>query len=163
MTNPDSENYVTPTDRIAVFDNGGTLWGEQPLYFQAIFAFDRLKEMAKVDPSILTSDVLKAAVAGDMEAVSAAGAEGLLEINDITHAGLSVDEFTANVQRWMATARHPETGLFYSQMTYQPMVELLSYLRDEGFATYIVSGGGIHFIRAFAERCLWYPSPTGDW
>lgn len=158
VTDPASQNYVTPSDRIAVFDNDGTLWGEQPVYFQVIFAIDRLKEMAKADPSVLSSDVLKAAATGDMEVVMAAGVEGLLEIINVTHSGLSVDEFIAIVQQWMTTARHPETGLHYSQMTYQPMVELLSYLRDEGFATYIVSGGGIHFIRAFAEDAYGIPS-----
>lgn len=158
VTNPASENYVIPSDRIAVFDNDGTLWGEQPVYFQVIFAIDRLKEMAKADPSVLTSDVLKAAAAGDMDVIAAAGVEGLLEIINVTHSGLSVDEFTAIVQQWIATARHPVTGLPYDQMTYQPMVELLSYLRDEGFVTYIVSGGGIHFIRAFAEDAYGIPS-----
>ena len=157
VTDAGSATYVTPDDRIAVFDNDGTLWGEQPLYFQLLFALDRLKEMAAADPSILASDVLKAADAGDMETVAAAGEEGLLEIIMVSHSAISVDEFEQDVQKWLAESRHPTTGLRYDQMTYQPMIELLRYLRDEGFATYIVSGGGIHFMRAFVEDAYGIP------
>lgn len=151
VTDPGVDAYVTPADRIAVFDNDGTLWAEKPIYFQLLFAIDRLKEMAVEDPSILSSSVLKAAVEGDMEAVAAGGKEGLLEIVTTTHSGLSVDDFVAASRAWLDEARHPKTGMAYDRMVYQPMLELLSYLRDEGFTTYIVSGGGIHFIRAFSE------------
>lgn len=151
VTDPDSESYVTPADRIAVFDNDGTLWGEQPVYFQLLYGMDRVARLAKDDPSILTSNVLKAAAAGDLKGIFANGEEGLLEVITVSHSGVSVDEFIADVQNWLGTARHPDTGLAYDEMIYQPMLELLRYLRDESFETYIVSGGGVHFIRAFAE------------
>jgi len=151
VTDPASPDYVTPADRIAVFDNDGTLWAEQPLYFQLIYALERLQARAEDDPSILTSDVLKAAAAGDIETVAAGGKEGLLEILAVSHAGMSVEAFQEDVRAWLDTARHPQTGLRYDRMLYQPMLELLRYLRDEGFQTWIVSGGGVHFIRAFAQ------------
>jgi len=157
VTDPDSPDYVTPADRIATFDNDGTLWSEQPVYFEGVFAVDRLREMAAEDESILTSDVLRAAVHGDMAAVAAAGEEGLLEILMTTHSGLPVGAFIDEVQDWMAIARHPATGMAYDQMVYQPMLELLRYLRDEGFSTWIASGGGLHFIRAFAEEAYNIP------
>ncbi len=157
VTDPASADYVTPSDRIAVFDNDGTLWAEQPVYFQFLFALDRLKEMAEADPTVLTSDVLKAAAAGDLDTVSAAGTEGLLEIVAVTHSGLSVADFIAEVQAWLETAHHPETGRRYDAMIYQPMLELLRYLRDEDFTTFIVSGGGVHFLRAFAETAYNIP------
>jgi len=151
VSDPASANYVTPADRVAVFDNDGTLWSEKPVYFQLLYALDRLAEKAKDDPSILTSDVLKAAASGDMEAVAKSGEEGLLEIVMVSHSGLSVPEFQADVADWLKTAKHPTSELAYTEMTYQPMLELLRYLRDEGFETYLVSGGGIHFMRAFVE------------
>ena len=157
VTDASSEDYVTPSDRIAVFDNDGTLWGEQPVYFQLIYAVDTVKEMAKNDPSVLTSDALKAAAAGDFAALAKGGLEAILEVINATHSGRSVDDFQANVADWLETAKHPTTGLGYDQMTYQPMVELLSYLRDEDFKTYIVSGGGVHFMRVFAERAYGIP------
>ena len=157
VTDPTSSDYVTPADRIATFDNDGTLWSEKPVYFQGFFAIDRLRAMAAEDEGLLTSDVLRAAAQGDMAAVAAAGEAGLLEILATTHAGLTVDAFIAEVHDWMATARHPETGMAYDDMVYQPMLELLRYLRDEGFSTWIVSGGGLHFIRAFAEEAYNIP------
>ncbi|MFV0303827.1 MAG: HAD family hydrolase, partial [Paracoccus sp. (in: a-proteobacteria)] len=116
-----------------------------------------LKQKAAADPSILSSDVLKAAAAGDMDGMMAGGMEGLLSVVDVAHAGITVEDFQKDAAEWVATARHPTTGMHYAEMTYQPMVELLSYLRDEGFATYIVSGGGVHFIRAFAEGAYGIP------
>jgi len=157
VTDPASDDYVAPADRIAVFDNDGTLWSEKPIYFQGLFAIDRLRMMAAEDASLLNSDVLRAAVQGDLAAVAAAGEAGLLEILATTHSGLSVDAFIAAVREWMASTRHPETGLAHEQMVYQPMLELLRYLRDKGFSTWIVSGGGIHFIRAFAESAYNIP------
>lgn len=157
VTDPASPDYVTPAARIATFDNDGTLWAEQPVYFQLIYAIDRLREKAAADPSILTSDVLRAAAEGDMEGALAAGEEGLLEVLAVSHAGLSVEEFQADVADWLSTATHPTTGMNYNEMVYQPMLELLSYLRDEGFQTWIVSGGGVHFIRAFAEEAYGIP------
>lgn len=157
VTDPDADTYVPPADRIAVFDNDGTLWAEKPIYFQFLFALDRLREMAAADPSILTSDVLKAGAAGDMEAIAAAGTDGILEIVSVTHSGMSVDAFIEDSRAWLDTARHPETGMAYDAMIYQPMLELLAYLRDQDFATYIVSGGGLHFIRAFSESAYNIP------
>jgi phosphoglycolate phosphatase-like HAD superfamily hydrolase len=157
VTDPEAQTYVTPADRIAVFDNDGTLWAEQPAYFQFLFALDRLKEMAAAEPSVLSSDLLKAAAAGDMAAVAASGTEGLLEIVAATHSGMSADAFKAEARAWLDTARHPETGMAYDAMIYQPMLELLSYLRDEGFRTFIVSGGGIDFIRALSESAYNIP------
>lgn len=157
VTDPDSDDYVTPADRIAVFDNDGTLWAEQPVYFQLIFAMDKLAELAESDPSILTSPTLEAAAKGDVEGIAAGGKEALIEVVNASHSGLSVDDFQTSVAEWLDTARHPNTNLPYDQMTYQPMVELLRYLRDEGFTTYIVSGGGIHFMRVFAEKAYGIP------
>ncbi|WP_223421767.1 HAD family hydrolase [Tateyamaria pelophila] len=158
VTDATSDDYVTPSDRIAVFDNDGTLWGEQPVYFQLIYAVDEVKKMAANDPSILTSDALKAAAAGDYAALAAGGEEAILEVINVSHSGRSVADFQASVAEWLATAKHPTTGLGYDQMTYQPMVELLSYLRDEDFKTYIVSGGGIHFMRVFTEQAYGIPN-----
>jgi phosphoglycolate phosphatase-like HAD superfamily hydrolase len=148
VTDPASEDYVTPADRIAVFDNDGTLWAEKPVYFQIFFAMDMVKKM---EESELTSDALKAAAAGDIEALLATGKEGLLEVLAASHTGMSVVEFKESVAAWLESAVHPTTGMPYTAMVYQPMLELLSYLRDEDFATYIVSGGGIDFIRVISE------------
>lgn len=157
VTDPNSDSYVTRSDRVAVFDNDGTLWAEKPVYFQLVFAIDRLRTLAEADPSVLTSDSLKAAARGDMESALAGGEEALLEIITVSHSGLTVEAFIASANDWLATARHPETGLAYKDMVYQPMLELLRYLRDEGFSTYIVSGGGVHFLRAFAEDTYGVP------
>ncbi|AXI48993.1 HAD family hydrolase [Sulfitobacter sp. SK012] len=148
VTDPTSDDYVTPSDRIAVFDNDGTLWAEQPVYFQLYFALDQVKKM---DASSLNSDALKAAAAGDIEALLATGKDGILEVLAVAHTGMSVADFKATVDEWLAEATHPTTGKPYTAMVYQPMLELLSYLRDEDFATYIVSGGGIDFIRVLSE------------
>jgi len=157
VTDPAEATFVPEAQRIAVFDNDGTLWAEQPLYFQALYAFDRLAQKAAADPSIVTSDALRAGANGDIAGALAGGTAALLEIITVSHSGLSVDEFQNDVRDWIATAKHPITGLSYADMTYQPMLELLRYLRDEGFATYIVSGGGIHFMRAFAEKAYGIP------
>lgn len=157
VTDPASPDYVTPSERISTFDNDGTLWAEQPVYFQLIFAVDQVAKMGAADPSLLTTDALKAAASGDMEALLATGKEGLVEVLAASHTGMSVAEFQDDVAQWLATAQHPTLGLRYDQMVYQPMLELLRYLRDEGFDTYIVSGGGIDFIRVFAERVYGIP------
>ena len=157
VTDPDSPDYITPADRIATFDNDGNLWAEQPVYFQLVFAIDRLRERAEADPAILTSDVLRAAAAGDMEGMLAGGMEGLMEVLAVSHSGMSVEAFQADVSDWLASAQHPGTGRLYGEMVYQPMLELLAYLRDEDFQTWIVSGGGVHFVRAFAEEAYGIP------
>lgn len=158
VTDPGSDNYVTTANRIATFDNDGTLWAEQPIYFQLIFAIDIIAELAKDDPSILTSDALKSAAAKDYKAVISGGKDAIIDVLTASHSGMSVDEFQGRVSDWVSSATHPETGLRYDQMTYQPMIELLRYLRDEDFKTYIVSGGGIHFMRVFAEQAYGIPS-----
>ena len=157
VTDPEAGDFVPVEDRIAVFDNDGTLWSEQPAYFQVLYALDVLKGKAGADPSILTSDTLKAAAAGDMESMLAGGVEGLIEVIDVSHSGLSVDDFKASAEAWLTTATHPTADLAFAEMTYQPMVELLRYLRDEGFSTWIVSGGGIDFIRAISEEAYGIP------
>lgn len=157
VTDPESDDFVPEADRIATFDNDGTLWSEQPLYFQGLYALDVLKKKSAADPAILSSEPLKAASAGDMAGIMAGGMEGLLEIVNVSHSGMSVDAFQSDAREWLTTAKHPTSGLTYAQMTFQPMVELLSYLRDKGFDTYIVSGGGVHFLRAFAEDAYGIP------
>ncbi|WP_170570447.1 HAD family hydrolase [Ruegeria atlantica] len=157
VTDPESEDYVTPAARVAVFDNDGTLWAEQPVYFQLTFAMERLAELAKADPSILATPTLEAAANGDLSAMVEGGHDALIEVLDATHSSISVEEFKTIAADWLNTARHPVTDLPYDQMTYQPMVELLRYLRDEGFRTYIVSGGGLHFMRVFAEDAYGIP------
>ncbi|MEP3632166.1 MAG: HAD family hydrolase [Shimia thalassica] len=157
VTDPASPDYVTPADRIATFDNDGTLWAEQPLYFQLIFAVEDVARRAKEDPSFASTDALKAAAARDYEAALALGKKGLLEILAASHANMSLDQFNEAVAIWLDTARHPKTGRSYDEMVYQPMLELLRYLRDEDFSTYIVSGGGIQFMRVFAEDVYGIP------
>ena len=157
VTDPDAASFVPEDDRIAVFDNDGTLWAEQPLYFQVLYALDVLREKAAADPSILTSDVLTAAAEGDMAGMMADGVDGLVEIIDVSHAGITVEDFQADAHEWLTTTTHPTSGLTYAGMLYQPMLELLRYLRDEDFTTYIVSGGGIDFVRAIAEEAYGIP------
>ena len=157
VTDPQSDQYVTPPDRIAVFDNDGTLWSEKPFYFQLLYAIDRVRERAEADPSILTSDPLKAAADGNIEGLLAQGEEGLLDVLAVSHSDVSVAEFQADVRDWLESARHPSTGMAYDAMLYQPMLELLAYLRDESFTTWIVSGGGVHFIRSFAAEAYGVP------
>ena len=157
VTDPHNPDYVDPAARIAVFDNDGTLWSEQPVYFQFLFAVERIAAMAEGNPAIASSLVLKAAAAGDIEGALADGTAGLLEIVKVAHSDPTVAEFDAATRDWLATARHPTKDRPYTDFVYQPMLELMRYLRDEGFATYIVSGGGIHFMRAFAEDAYGVP------
>jgi phosphoserine phosphatase len=145
------KDYVPPADRIAVFDNDGTLWSEQPAYFQLLFAIDRVKALAPKHPEWKTRQPFKAVLEGDMKALAASGEKGLLELVMATHAGNTADEFADTVKDWLATARHPKFKRPYTDLVYQPMLELLAYLRANGFQTYIVSGGGIEFLRVFAE------------
>lgn len=157
VTTPGSPKYLPEADRTAVFDNDGTLWAEQPMYFQAYFALDALRAKAEADPSILTTDVLKAGAAGDLTTVLAGGKPALAEIVMASHADMTAEDFSASVASWAATAVHPTTGLRFADMTYQPMTELLRYLRDEGFSTWIVTGGGSHYVRALAEEAYGIP------
>jgi phosphoglycolate phosphatase-like HAD superfamily hydrolase len=154
---PKSPQFVPDADRIAVFDNDGTLWGEQPVYFQFFFALDRAKELAAADPAWASTPALQAAAAGDIKGVLAGGEAALVEVVTATHSGLTVEDFTAEAAAWIATATHPVSGKRFSEMTYQPMLELLDLLRDHGYRTYIVSGGGVDFMRAFAEDAYGIP------
>lgn len=153
-TDPANDDFVPQQQRIAVFDNDGTLWSEQPMYFQLSYALQRASE---ADEEALDTPVKKAAAEGDLKTVMEAGNEGLLEVVSISHSGISVDDFQADVRDWLASATHPDTDRFYTDMVFQPMLELLSYLRDEGYQTYIVSGGGVDFMRAFASEAYGVP------
>jgi phosphoglycolate phosphatase-like HAD superfamily hydrolase len=157
VTDADANTYVPSEDPVAVFDNDGTLWTEQPAYFQPFYALDVLSEKAATDPSILKSDILKVANDGNMRGMMAKGEEGLVEIHNVSHATITPEDFEASAQTWLTTAKHPTADRTYASMTYQPMLELLSYLRDEGFTTYIVSGGGIDFIRSIADEVYGIP------
>jgi hypothetical protein len=157
VTDPTSKQYVPPAERIAVFDNDGTLWTEQPMYFQLAFILDRVKALAPQHPEWRTKEPFKSALAGDMAGVAAAGEHGLLEMMAATHAGMTTDEFRTIAADWLATARHPRFKRPYTELFYAPMRELLAYLRANGFKTFIVSGGGVEFVRAFSERVYGVP------
>jgi phosphoglycolate phosphatase-like HAD superfamily hydrolase len=156
-TTPDATTFVPPAERVAVFDNDGTLWPEQPLYFQFVFALDRVKALAPKHPEWKSTPPFDAILRGDVAAFAASGEKGLMEVIAVTHAGMTTDEFAKTVSDWLATARHPRFGKPYTELAYQPMLELLDYLRDAGFKTFIVSGGGAEFMRVFAERTYGIP------
>jgi phosphoglycolate phosphatase-like HAD superfamily hydrolase len=157
VTTDGSPDFVPVEARIATFDNDGTLWSEQPMYFQIAFAVDRLKVLAAADPAIAENATVKAVLSGDRAQLAAIGEKGLLEIVAMTHAGMSVDDFTAIVRAWLASARHPRFDRPYTDLVYQPMLELLAYLRERGFKTFIVSGGGIDFMRPWAPAAYGIP------
>ncbi|MGD2137874.1 MAG: HAD family hydrolase [Gammaproteobacteria bacterium] len=152
-----STGFVTPAERIAVFDNDGTLWSEQPMYFQLAFALDRVKSLAPQHPEWKQEQPFKAVLEGDLKTVLSGGEHALLELVMATHAGTTTDEFEQIVRDWLDSARHPESGKPYTDMVYQPMLELLAYLRVNDFKTYIVSGGGIEFMRPWSERVYGIP------
>ena len=152
VTDPAGKDFVPPAERIAVFDNDGTLWSEQPVYVQLAFAVDRVKALAPQHPQWKTQQPFQGVLEGDLKATAAAGEKGLLQMLMATHAGMTSDEFAPIVTDWLATARHPRFGRGYTELVYQPMLELLAYLRGNGFKTYIVSGGGVEFMRTFAEQ-----------
>ncbi len=156
-TDPDSDGFVPEAERIATFDNDGTLWAENPYYFQFIATMDRAAELAQANPGWADTPALAAAAAGDLEAVLKLGWAAQDEIVAATHSDMPVEDYVATAEAWFETARHPATGRRYDRMIYQPMVELLEHLRDNGFATYIVSGGDTDFIRAFAGRTYGVP------
>lgn len=150
-------DFVPVAERIATFDNDGTLWTEQPVYFQVAFAMDRVKALAPQRPEWKTLEPFKSVLADDRAALAAMGEKGLLEIMAATHAGLTTAEFTKAVNDWLATARHPRFNRPYTDLVYQPMLELLVYLRANQFKTFIVSGGGIEFMRPWTERIYGIP------
>ncbi len=157
VSTEDSPDFVPVPERIATFDNDGTLWSEQPAYFQLLFAFDRVKALAPQHPEWKEKEPFASLLKGNLQGVAASGEKGLLEIVAATHAGMSTEEFEKIVTDWIATARHPETGKLYTGMVFLPMLELLSYLRENAFKTFIVSGGGIEFMRPWTERVYGIP------
>jgi hypothetical protein len=158
VTTEGSPDFLKLPERIAVFDNDGTLWCEQPLYVQLAFVVDRIKTMAPDHPEWSATEPFKSLLANDFNAVAAQGEKALMRLMAATHAGLSVDEYSATVAEWIATAKHPATGWKYTEMVYEPMIELLGYLRDAGFKTFIVSGGGADFIRPWAQKVYGIPN-----
>lgn len=157
VTTSGGTDYVAPEDRIATFDNDGTLWPEQPMYTQLAFALDRVKAMAPLHPEWKERQPFKAVLEGDLKALAEAGEHGLLELVMATHAGMTTVEFAKIVTDWLATAQHPKFKKPYTKLIYQPMLELLAYLRANGFKTYIVSGGGVEFMRPWSKEVYGIP------
>jgi phosphoglycolate phosphatase-like HAD superfamily hydrolase len=157
VTTPGTADFVPAEERIATFDNDGTLWTEQPVYFQVAFAFDEIKRLAPQHPEWKTQRPFKAVLGGDLKALAASGKEGLLDIVAATHAGMTTEEFSKTVLNWIATAQHPRFKRPYTDLVYQPMIELLGYLRANGFKTFIVSGGGVEFMRPWTEKIYGIP------
>jgi phosphoglycolate phosphatase-like HAD superfamily hydrolase len=157
VTKQGSPDLVSPAERIATFDNDGTLWAEQPIYFQAAFALDRVKALAPLHPEWKDKEPFASLLKGDLKGALAGGEAAIFQIVTATHSGMTTVEFDQIVRDWIATAKHPVTGRLYTEMVYQPMLELLAYLRGNGFKTFIVSGGGIDFMRVFAERVYGIP------
>jgi phosphoglycolate phosphatase-like HAD superfamily hydrolase len=157
VTKEGSRDFIPVAERVVVFDNDGTLWAEQPLYFQLFFALDRVKAMAPDHPDWKTQEPFASLLKGDVKGALAGGEHAILEIVMATHSGMSSEEFDSIVRDWIKAAKHPKSGKLYTQMVYQPMLELLSYLRANEFKTYIVSGGGIDFMRPWTEAVYGIP------
>lgn len=158
VTNPSSSNFIPVEDRIATFDNDGNLWSEQPAYFQLFFAIDRVKALASEHPEWKTTQPYQSVLENDMKTLMTFGEHGLLELVMASHTGITTDEFEEIVQTWMSSSRHPKFDRPYNELIYQPMLELLEYLRANDFKTFIVSGGGVEFMRAWAEKAYGIPS-----
>jgi hypothetical protein len=157
VTKADSPDFVRESERVATFDNDGTLWAEQPMYFQLLFALDRVKALAPKHPEWKTKEPFASLLKGDVKAALAGGEHAILQIVMETHAGMTTEEFEDTVTKWIATAKHPSTQRPIKEMVYQPMLELLAYLRSHGFKTFIVSGGGIEFMRPWVEEVYGIP------
>ena len=157
VTKEGSPDLVPVAERIATFDNDGTLWAEQPMYFQFLFALDRVKALVPQHPEWKTKEPFASLLKGNLKGALAGGERAMLEIVMATHAGMTTDEFEKIVRDWLASAKHPKTGQLYTEMVYQPMLELLAYLRANGFKTFIVSGGGIEFMRPWTEKVYGIP------
>jgi hypothetical protein len=157
VTDKSSPQYVPPEQRIATFDNDGTLWSEQPMYFQAFFTLDRVKALAPQHPEWKDRQPFKAILENDTKALVASGEKGVLEILMASHAGMTTEEFEGIVRDWLATAKHPRFNRPFTDLVFQPMLELLAYLRENGFKTYIISGGGIEFMRPWTEKVYGIP------
>jgi len=157
VTTNGGPDYVKPEERVAVFDNDGTLWAEWPAYTQLFFALDRVKALAPKHPEWRRTQPFKAALAGDVKTLAAGGAKDMMAIMAATHSGQTPEAFQSTVREWLAQAESPKFRAHYDRLAYQPMLELLAYLRANGFKTFIVSGGGVDFMRAFAERVYGVP------
>jgi phosphoglycolate phosphatase-like HAD superfamily hydrolase len=157
VTKEGSPDFVPVPERIAVFDNDGTLWAEQPMYFQAFFVFDRIKALAPQHPEWKDKEPFASVLKGDVKSALAGGDRALMEMVMATHTGMTSEEFAKIVKDWIATAKHPMTKRPYTEMVYQPMLELLAYLRANGFKTFVVSGGGIEFMRPWTENVYGIP------
>jgi phosphoglycolate phosphatase-like HAD superfamily hydrolase len=157
-TTKGSPDFVLESDRIACFDNDGTLWSEQPVYFQLAFALDQVKTLAPQHPEWKTKQPFKAVLEGDLKTALAGGEKSIVALLGATHAGMTTETFEASVKAWIASAKHPTTGKLYTDMVYQPMLELLAYLRANGYKTFIVSGGGVDFMRPWVEQTYGIPT-----
>jgi hypothetical protein len=157
VTAQGTADFVPVPERIAVFDNDGTLWGEQPMYFQLLFALDRVKALAPQHPEWKSQEPFASLLKGDVKGALAGGEPAIMQIVMATHAGMTTEEFDQIVGDWVASAKHPKTGRLYTEMVYQPMLELLAYLRANDFKTFIVSGGGIDFMRPWTEKVYGIP------
>ena len=157
VTTKGSPDFVPPAERIAAFDNDGTLWAEQPAYFQLLFAIDRVKALSNSHPEWKNTEPFASVLRGDLKAALAGGERALLDIIMATHTGMTTDEFSQIVKGWIASAKHPTSDKLYTQMVYQPLLELLAYLRANDFKTFIVSGGGIEFMRPWVEDVYGVP------
>jgi phosphoserine phosphatase len=157
VTKEGSAGFVPPAERIAVFDNDGTLWCEQPFYVQGLFVRDRIKALAGKHPEWKDTEPFKTVLTNDVKGLAPLGVKGMLELTMASHAGMSTDEFSAIVADWLRTARHPQYHVPFESLAYQPMLEVLAYLRANGFKTYIVSGGGVEFVRVFSSRLYGIP------
>lgn len=157
ITDKSGPDYVKPSERIAVFDNDGCLWTEQPIYFQLFFAMDRVRELAADHPEWKTQQPFQAVLEGDMKTLAASGEKGIVELVMASHAGMTTDEFAGIVSGWLKTAQHPTLKKPYTELVFKPMLELLHYLRANDFTTFIVSGGGIEFMRPWVEEVYGIP------
>ncbi|UCE42051.1 MAG: haloacid dehalogenase-like hydrolase [Candidatus Aminicenantes bacterium] len=157
VTNPDSSKYVSPEQRIATFDNDGTLWAEKPLYFQVLFAFDLVKEMVEADPSLKEKEPFRAILSGEKEAIAKFSHEDLLSGLIGTHVDMTNEEFVKKAEDWLGTEKHSRFNRLYTECVYQPMLELLDYLHENDFQTWICSGGGVEFMRIFSEEVYGIP------
>ena len=157
VTKPSSPDFVPEAERVATFDNDGTLWAEQPMYFQFLFAFDRVQILAPSHPEWKTKEPFASLLKGDMKRTLAGGETAVVALLNATHTGMTNDEFLQIVRDWIAVAKHPVTGRLYTEMIYQPMLELVAYLKANAFKVFIVSGGGIEFMRAWTERVYGIP------
>ena len=157
MTDEGDARFVPPVERIAVFDNDGTLWCEQPIYFQLQFAMDRIREMAPGNPEWMGKPAFRAVIEADADELEKISEEDLVELVMASHSGMTVDEFAGHVRDWISTAKHPRYDVLYGELVYQPMLELLDFLRENDFKTFIVSGGGVDFMRVFVEGVYGIP------